>query len=491
MSTRTDNNRRFIVPIASIIEGDRIRKDYSHVPELANSIKERGLLQPIVITLDNKLIAGGSRLKACRDILKWTEIPVNYFEVLDDVTLRILEVEENVRRKAMTWQERVTAIAEVHNRQAVVKAIAGDRWTQQATGELLGMSQANVAYALELASYIRKGDKEVLGCERLWDAINLLIKRKSDESTKLLAKLTVPTTSLADARKLLSEASLDDTADIFTSASTGPSAGGVASLSDDGEMPNAPTAEAIIIPLSKMCLRQEGDGSSLSVIASLPDASVNHIITDWPYGIDMSTIQQSGGGMDVSATAAEHGVDANKKLQKDFIPHAYRLIKDGGFFITWTDISVWQSNYDDLIAAGFKVQPWPLVWYKTHRCQNMAASYNFTKNYEIAIVARKGGATLIAPQDSSVFMGATDDEARSLGHPFAKPTKLWHWLFQAVTIKGQLVLDPFAGAGSSTLAAIQYGLQPLAIEVNETHHARLVVNVSEWYRKTLKNVQFI
>lgn len=490
MSHTTDTNRRFTVPISTINDKDRIRKDYGDIAELAESIKQNGLLQPIVITLNGLLIAGGRRLRAMRT-LGWQDIPVTYFEVADEITLRILEVEENVRRKAMSWQERVLAIADVHNKQLIYKNLKGEQWTQTATGELLGESQSNVSYALSLATYIRQGDKEIEKCPRLWDAIHLLVKRGAEESNKLLAKLTIPTVSIADAKKMLADVSLDDT-DIFTNPS-GPSSGSVAQLQDDGEMPGAvpSPADAITIPLSQMCLRQEGNGDRLDVIISLPDASIDHIITDWPYAIDMDNIDQANDGKSVESTSAEHGVLANKTLQQLFIKEAYRLLKPNGFFITWTDISVWQENYDRAIAAGFSVQRWPLVWHKTHRCANQMALYNFTKDYEIAIVCRKNNATLLTPQASSIYMGATDEQTRSLAHPFAKPSKLWKWLYDAVAHKGQLVLDPFAGVGSSTLAAIEHGIQPLAIECNEKHYAQLIVNVSEHYKKNLKNVKFI
>lgn len=492
--SKLDSNQRFLAPRTFIKEGTRLRTDYGDIAELADSIKELGLLQPIVITLDGTLIAGGRRLRAM-DSLKWDEIPVTYFEVADEVTLRILEVEENVRRKAMTWQERVMAIATVHQKQEIVKALHGDRWTQAATGELLGMSTANVNYAINLASYIRTGDKEILKCEKLTDALALLVKRAADESTKALAKLTLPPVDPAAARRLLEEAPLDN-ASIFSSVAA--TAGGVATLSDDGELPGQPTGDAIVIPLSKMCIRQPGNGSDISMVRQIADASVDHCITDWPYGNDMDNIQQAGGGQDVSSTAAEHKVDQVRSLHFTILPEIYRVLKDTGFFITFADLSIRPDELEHTLkvvqcatALGFKVQAWPLIWYKTSGGQNMAAGYNFTKDYEIVLVFRKEKATLITPQSSSVFPCGNDSETKAFGHPFAKPMKLWHWLFSAVAHKGQLVLDPFAGCGSSTLAAIQYGLQPLAIECNETHHARLVVNVSEHYKRTLKNVKFV
>jgi ParB/RepB/Spo0J family partition protein len=486
MSTSTSTApARFTVPLHTINDSNRIRKDYGDIDELAKSISTLGLLQPIVIRLDGTLIAGGRRLRAMRK-LGWTDIPVTYFEVADDVTLRILEVEENVRRKAMSWQERVLAIADVHAKQSLHKILSGERWSQQATGELLGMSSANISYSLELATYIRAGDKEIDKCDRMWDALNLLIKRKAEESNKLLAKMTLPSLTPEQAKAMLTEAKLDDT-DVFASVG-GPSSGSVAQLQDDGEMPGAgPTGDVMLIPLSKMVLK----GDCLQVMSQLDADCVDHIITDPPYAIDMENIDQANDGKSVASTAAEHEVLPNLNLLDAFVSQAFRTLKPAGFCIMWTDMMTFQYLYDRCIGVGFKVQRWPLIWHKTHRCMNQMALYNFTKDYEIAIVCRKGNATLLTPQSSSVYMGATDEGTRQLGHPFAKPAKLWQWLYSAVAHKGQLVLDPFSGVGSSTLAAIEFGLQPLAIEVNEKHHAAQVVNVAEHYRKTLRNVKFL
>jgi len=483
-----DNNKRFLVPITSINDKDRIRKDYGDIDELAESIKTLGLLQPIVVRLDGTLVAGGRRLRAMRK-LGWVDIPVTYFEVADEVTLRILEVEENVRRKAMSWQERVLAIADVHAKQSMFKILHGERWTQDATGELLGMSRANISYSLELAVYIKQGDKEIEKCERMWDALNLIVKRKAEESNKLLAKMTLPSLDIEAARKMLMDAQLDDT-NVFATIG-GPSSGSVAQLQDDGEQPGAePTGDVMLIPLSKMCLK----GDCLEVMKNFDGDSVDHIITDPPYAIDVDYIDQSnphGGMKNLDDVKAEHEVQPNLDLLDSFVHQAFRTLKPTGFCIMWTDAMTWQYLYDRCLGVGFKVQRWPLIWHKTHRCMNQMALYNFTKDYEIAIVCRKGNATLLTPQASSVYMGATDEGTRALQHPFAKPPKLWQWLYAAVAHKGQLVLDPFAGVGSSTLAAIEYGLQPLAIEVNEKHHAACVVNVSELYRRSLKNVKFI
>ena len=71
------------VPIGDILIGKRHRSDMGDIESLAESIDAVGLLHPIVVTPDNKLIAGKRRLEACRH-LGWTEVPATVVP-LDDI----------------------------------------------------------------------------------------------------------------------------------------------------------------------------------------------------------------------------------------------------------------------------------------------------------------------------------------------------------------------------------------------------------------------
>jgi hypothetical protein len=483
MYRTTDKTKRILVATANIIEGDRVRADYGDLDSLAASIKDQGLIHPIVIDLSYRLVAGGRRFRAMRDILKLPEVEVNFIEVADDAVLRRLEAEENVRRKDMTWQEQVHSIKLVHQHQALQSALKGQGWTQTMTGQLLGKSQANVSYALQIATLLDKGDEEVNKCSGLTDAIKLLVKRTEEAAMATLAQQTVVglTPNATNTPKVIDilAAAADD---IYAPAV------GLATRPNDIELPSGITAAVpeITVPLSSMLFQ----ASCIDWMSRQPADSVDHIITDPPYAIDMANLQQANTGMDVTSTAAEHDVAENESLHTQMIPEFYRILRPGGFCIMWADAMQWQRQFDLCEAAGFKVQRWPLIWSKTSPCLNQAAQYNFTKNFEIAIVCRKGNATLVAPQSSSVWQGSNTSEKDLFGHPFAKPTNLWKWLFNAVAIRGQLILDPFAGSGSSTVAAIQAGLSPIAVELNPAHYNRLVTNVSNTYRAMRPNVKF-
>ena len=69
------------VRLEDIIIEKRRREDPGNLSSLAESIKRYGLIQPIVIDADNRLVAGWRRL-ACCAILGWEEIEARLYEEL-------------------------------------------------------------------------------------------------------------------------------------------------------------------------------------------------------------------------------------------------------------------------------------------------------------------------------------------------------------------------------------------------------------------------
>jgi len=91
------------LPIAEIVVGERHRRDMGDVESLAESIAAVGLLQPIVVTPDSRLIAGERRLRAAK-LLGHPAIAVRVVD-LDDIVRG--EHAENTYRKDFTLSEAV------------------------------------------------------------------------------------------------------------------------------------------------------------------------------------------------------------------------------------------------------------------------------------------------------------------------------------------------------------------------------------------------
>jgi N6-adenosine-specific RNA methylase IME4 len=88
-------------PVGSILVENRFRKDLGDIDVLAKNIDEIGLLQPVVVTPDGRLIAGERRLLAFKHLGK-TEIPVHVVN-LDEIIRG--EFAENMHRKDFTASE--------------------------------------------------------------------------------------------------------------------------------------------------------------------------------------------------------------------------------------------------------------------------------------------------------------------------------------------------------------------------------------------------
>ena len=158
------------VSIDSIIVDARFRKDlgdkssekHQTIEALAASIKEHGLLHPLVVRQDEgcyHLLAGERRLVALKQ-LKWEEVPVHIFpETVDSLESRLIELVENIDRKDLEWQEIAQLQAEIdklmkekhgERKRGKSKKDAPDKWSSLDTAELVGVSRSVIDTSKEL-----------------------------------------------------------------------------------------------------------------------------------------------------------------------------------------------------------------------------------------------------------------------------------------------------------------------------------------------------
>jgi len=95
-----------LIETNKIIVNDRIRKDFGDIEELANDIKENGLINPPVVTPEYELIAGERRLRALKH-LGYGQIEVRIMAVKDAEHALNLEISENETRKDFSKAERI------------------------------------------------------------------------------------------------------------------------------------------------------------------------------------------------------------------------------------------------------------------------------------------------------------------------------------------------------------------------------------------------
>jgi site-specific DNA-methyltransferase (adenine-specific) len=119
-----------------LVHPNRQRKIFndSFLKELAASIEKHGLLNPPVCHLKDGtfiLAAGECRIRAMKilhaegrpfshmgDPVRQDHCPILFYHELDEISAKYVELEENLRRTDLTWQERANAIKELHDLQA-------------------------------------------------------------------------------------------------------------------------------------------------------------------------------------------------------------------------------------------------------------------------------------------------------------------------------------------------------------------------------------
>jgi DNA modification methylase len=457
------------LPLTSIvIDLERLRKDMGDIETFAHSIRAarrdlvetKGLLHPIVLDADNKLIGGGRRMTAFQWLHNefptegWDSIPFLRVEQLAPSVRRKLELEENIRRKTMSWQEEIVGIYDYH-RQCVREGIKdGVNWTQTATGEVLGVDQTSVSNALKLAKHIIKDPNgAVAKAENAFGAMQLLSKAALDEAAReQLRRIQV---RQAEAGKNVE----------LAKATVGVTVLDVAKIS-------LPTP---LSPVEKPVLTHEQiasfyyHGNALDLIPQIAKSTViNHIITDPPYGIDMANIDTGATGK-IDRVAATHEVEPNLQLLEAFLDVAFRHIADDGFLCLWYDLDHHEKLQAWATKIGWRVCRWPLVWCKSSPCVNNAASYNITKATEVCMFLRRSEKSLIKQKLAKNWFVA--DAVRDASHPFVKPSECWTIPLNSVSTEGQTILDPFAGQGSSLVSIFRNKRNPIGVEVDQTHIA--------------------
>lgn len=503
---------RQTLPIHEIKVENRQREDLGDIQSLADSIAKYGLIQPIIVDQNKRLIAGGRRLTACV-LLGFKQVDVVFRETISEDELYELELEENIRRKDFDWRERVLNIATIHSVKKRRATLEAQKWGQKETAEALGLDSAcSVNYSLKIAERLRRGkDDAVWQCTSMMEAWRLMMREEEDRINAELAK-----------RQTENQFTFDNVIEVPTiildeviPETTPPEVSSLKNKPYISLQPEEARALYLANPLNDPAkfdeyyktkidyLRQKEEtitisnmlykGDSIKFMLE-NDGVFDHVITDIPYGIDMDMLNQQNphtSMKDIDTVLEEHDVDYNLKLIADFFPAAYGALKENGFCITWCDQMLWQYMYDLAIKAGFKVQRWPITWIKTHTCMNQSAQYNFTKSTEIAIVCRKGKATLISPQSKCVVEAGRDELCDALGHPFAKPRKIWEYLASAVSFEGQLILEPFAGRGSGVISMLGMKRNVVGVELNEAHYNALLENVkTQHFLKLNPNMKF-
>jgi DNA modification methylase len=205
--------------------------------------------------------------------------------------------------------------------------------------------------------------------------------------------------------------------------------------------------------LSNSSLNRVITGDCLKLLPLLPEASVDMVLTDPPYLVRYQS--RDGRGVPNDDTDAWL-VPAFTEIFRVLRPDRY-CVSFCGFTQAERFLAVWK-------AAGFRVLE-HLVWRKRY-----PSSTGYVRRYhEQAYLMAKGN-----PRRPQLLLPSVLEWRYTTNalHPTQKPVGALMPLIMAFSQVGDVILDPFAGSGSTAVAAEMLGRQYIAIELDE-EYARL------------------
>lgn len=408
---------------------ERQRKELNGIEELAQSIKTlaektggSGLLHPIIIGDDFNLIAGGRRLEAHK-FLQRTEIEARFFSQLNATDRKLVELDENLRRVDITWQERCLAVASLHD------ALRSE--SPQATADYIGLSVNTVRPYLEVAQAITKGDSKVLSCNTAAQAIALIDRRRQIAIDTEMSKISVSIVSQPPSE---SEPSTLNEPQKFSEPSH-----------------TSPKHEII-------------HGNFLEWAPTYTGSKFNFIHCDFPYGIGLDSSKSASAA--ASDTQYADSPDTFWALVDCLFDNLERIAYDSAHIMFWFSMKYYVPLTIRFRKEGLFVVEHPIIWHKS--CgSGIASDYRRRPKhvYETALWCSLGD-RYIGQLKNDVYSCPIAKESEQ--HMSAKPiAMLEHFLSMGVSELTDF-LDPTCGSGTALRAAKKLGAaRTLGLELNE------------------------
>ena len=393
---------------------------------LEQSIEHGQLLHAPVLREENGqfvLVAGETRIKAIDNIrmlggsfrfnaepVPEGMIPYVTLGQLTELEAEEAELEENIKRKDLTWQENAAAMSKLHSLRSRQAQAQGRIHTVADTAmEVRGRSDGAYQEAIR---------KDIIIAKHLGNP--LIAKAKdSNEAFKILKKQETTERNIEHA------ATVGKT---FTSAS-----------------------------------HQLHNTNCLDWMAAADPETFDVILTDPPYGMGADSFGDGGGGR---LTNNEHHYDDSYEswvaLMKQWAPLAFRVAKAEAHAYVFCDIDNFPELKAIMKAAGWCVFRTPFICTKPNSGRVPLPDQGPRRQWEMILYAIKGKKKTNAIYPDVITTMADP----GLTHGAQKPVALYADLLKRSVRAGDRVLDSFAGSGTIFPAAQQFKCIATGLEMN-------------------------
>ena len=414
------------VKIKDIVVGHRARRRYANIDSLATSIQKYGLFHPICIDKTKHLIAGERRLKAHVHLGR-KEIEVKYFDDLPELERKEIELEENIQRESLTWQEEIDAKLTLHE---LKQSIEGKPMQKSGapghgikdTALILDESPGTVSQDLQLATAMRMFPS---------------LKKEKNKSTAFKKY------------KNMQEGFLR--AEI-----------------------NRRRGEDVIPNIIH--------GDCVAETKKMEDGCFDMILADFPFGVDVKKSAGLGKRGKEAIDYDDTPYDALELLRKAS-KELYRVLKDNRHAMFFFAMDNYTPVKKVLEEAGFIVESMPLIWNKSSG-SSAATGDNFPAAYEPIFWCRKGRRKLNTTICNVLTYSRVPPKRKQ--HPNEKPVPLLVTLIEACTFPEEVVYDPVAGGGSTLEASMEVSRECTVCEKNEMYYMRILDKVEDIKERKVK-----
>lgn len=219
--------------------------------------------------------------------------------------------------------------------------------------------------------------------------------------------------------------------------------------------------EGVIAGRDRWCVAER---DAIAVLDELPVGSVDAVITDPPYGIGFQSTftrnREEWSGPRFGKIIGDEGPLV------EFLPRAVSVLREGGALFVFCEWRHQEAFRLAIEKAGATVRS-HCVWDREHHGMGDLRQ-SFAPCHDIGWFATKGRFEFSGPRPQTVlrFQRVQNGE---LVHPAQKPIALMRHLVSRLVPVGGVVLDPFAGSGTTGAAALLEGRRSICCEVDPQH----------------------
>lgn len=442
-------NKMKYVALSDIIIGERFRKDYGDMDDFMESIREKGIVQPITLNSNLELQAGGRRCEAAKR-LEMAEIPALIREDQGDIDDREVELIENIHRKDFTWQERAALTEEIDS---LYKKNNQD-WSMRKTAKLIDKSLAGVSRDITLSKAI-KGIPELAKCATADEALKTI---RNLEASAIQTELRNRQRQMMDEPQAETE-----------------------------EPGHAMSVDAGVRNALRMADNSYMIGDVFTGMQGLRDnGNIEFIECDPPYGIDLNAVKS--GGDDPSSTVRGYNeIDAGEYT--DFLSRIaaelYRVAHKDCWMVFWYGPTWHAEVLQALRAAGWAVDDIPAIWVKGVG-QTKQPDTNLARTYEPFFVCRKGRPVLAKRARANTFMFSPVAPTKKY-HPTQRPVDMIEEIINTFIAGRAQVFVPFLGSGATLRSCFNLGHKAFGFDLNGQYKDQFMLAVEEDSRRIMSD----